>query len=97
MNRRRIILAAAAFFAFAGVSGCGANDAEVGERDHAPANIINFPDHFSSVAHKCDGHGNRVYEADHGEGGGKQSSAIAVVRDPSCAGGQAEVTPEPTP
>lgn len=63
---------------------CGANDASVAGRDHAPANVINFPDHFSSVAHKCDGLGHRIYEADHGSGDGKQASAIAVIDDPKC-------------
>lgn len=65
-----------------GFAACGANDASVSERDHAPAEAINFPDHFSSVATKCN-HGNRVYVSDHGKG--TNPSAVAVVaHDPSC-------------
>lgn len=66
-----------------GLAACGANDASVSGRDHAPAEAINFPDHFSSVATKCN-HGNRVYVADHGDGG--NPSAVAVIaHDPSCS------------
>lgn len=65
------------------LTGCpGGNDASVKGRDHGPAEAINFPDHFSSVATKCN-HGNRVYVADHSDT--KQPSAVAVVaHDPSC-------------
>lgn len=68
-------------FAF-GAAGCGSNDADVSGRDHAPAEAINFPDHFSSVATKCN-HGNRVYVADHGSRSSPSTVAV-VAHDPSC-------------
>jgi hypothetical protein len=81
-----LFMLAVAFIIALILSGCTTNDASIDSRDHAPASVINFPNHFSSVAHKCDGHGHRVFEADHGEGSGKQFSAIAVIDDPSCGG-----------
>lgn len=78
------ILAVVGTLASAGViAGCGANDTGVSTRDHAPANVINFPNGFSSVAFKCDGRGHMVYETDHGpknNGGG----FVTVVNDPNC-------------
>lgn len=65
------------------LTGCpGGNDTSVQSRDHAPAEAINFPDHFSSVATKCN-HGNRVYVSDHGKGTNPSSVAV-VAHDPSC-------------
>ena len=43
--------------------------------DKSPAEVIAFPDKFSNVAHKCDGHGHRVYS---------NSKAAFVIDDPSC-------------
>jgi hypothetical protein len=76
----------AAIIVLTGISGCGQNDVDVGGRDTAPAQVINMPNHFSSVAHKCDGHGHRIYEGDHGDSG-KGGGGLAVVADPSCPGG----------
>lgn len=43
--------------------------------DKSPAEVIAFPDKFSNVAHKCDGHGHRVYS---------NSKAAFVIDDPTC-------------
>lgn len=57
-------------------------DAPVGTRDAAtPADLISFPDGYSNVAQKCDGHGHRVYVAFHGD---QNYAALAVVDDPTC-------------
>lgn len=67
-------------------AGCG-NDVKISGRQGGPADVINMPNHFSSVTDKCDGHGHRVYEGDHGnssQGGG----GLAVIADASCSGGK---------
>ena len=38
----------------------GLQDADVGTRNTAPADLINMPDGFANVATKCD-NGNRIY------------------------------------
>jgi hypothetical protein len=53
--------------------------------DRSPAEVIAMPDRFRNVAHKCDGHGHRVYS--NSTGGEGSSSQIAVIDDPSCGGG----------
>jgi hypothetical protein len=42
-----------------------------------------MPNHFSSVATKCDGHGHRIYENDHGDSGNGRGM-IVVVSDSNC-------------
>lgn len=79
----RRFLAAGAILASLSLAACGANDAQVGNRDHAPADVINFPNHFSSVADKCDGHGHRVFIGDHGNSG-NGGGGVAVIADASC-------------
>lgn len=69
-------------FALMGNS-CGQNDVQINSRDKTGAVVLNMPDHFSSIATKCDGHGHRVFIADHGDsanGGG----GVAVINDPTC-------------
>ncbi len=61
----------------------GKGDAPVEKRDDGPAEVVNFPDGFSNVAHKCDGHGHRIYVTTQANGG-KQ---MTVIADPSCPGG----------
>jgi hypothetical protein len=56
----------------------GRGDAPVGSKDDAPAEVINFPDQFANVAHKCDGHGHRVYST-------TRQAPVVVIDDPSCA------------
>ena len=51
----------------------------MGDYDDSPAEVINFPDQFANVAHKCDGHGHRVYST-------TRQAPVVVIDDPSCAG-----------
>ena len=52
--------------------------------DRSAAEVIAMPDRFRNVAHKCDGHGHRVYS--NSTGGEGSSSQLAVIDDPSCGG-----------
>ncbi len=63
----------------------GKGDAPVGPADDSAAEIINFPDGFSGVATKCDGHGHRLYVVTHD----KSDVPVTVIADPSCPGGAA--------
>lgn len=65
-------------------AGCGSNDASVSGRDTSPAAKVNFPDHFGTVAHKCDGP-NMIYETENGGSTGKGAFAVAP-NDPRCKG-----------
>ena len=85
--RRRLTIAVLALGLAA--TGCnavndarGRGDAPVGSKDDSPAEVINFPDQFANVAHKCDGHGHRVYST-------TRQAAPVVIDDPSCPGGTA--------
>lgn len=92
MRRRRLTMAAVmlvvAFLTTAG--SCkdeynddrGKGDAPVGDRDDSPAGIINMPNEFPNVVHKCDGAGHRVYVTREGEGTPRQ---LFVIEDESCA------------
>jgi hypothetical protein len=62
-------------------------DAGVNNRETGPADLINFPDGYSNVAHKCDGP-NMVYVIYHGnfvEGPKPYGSVAVVAGDPRCA------------
>ncbi len=85
-TRTRRIIGAAAVIAAVGIAGCGEarQDAtKSGQRvDRGPAEVVAMPDQFRNVAHKCDGHGHRIYSnSTGGEGMGAQ---LFVVADPSC-------------
>ena len=73
------------------VASCGSNsafteeyqDANVGTRNDAPADIITMPDAFANIATKCD-NGNRIYVVrDAGSQGGRGGLAV-VPNDPTC-------------
>src|SRR4051812_651251 len=66
----------------------GWGDAPVSKRDDSGAEVINYPNQFANVAHKCDGHGHRVYVVTHS----KTDVAPVVVTDPTCPGGPATTT-----
>jgi predicted small secreted protein len=68
----------------------GRGDAPVGEVNHGTAEIMNYPDTYGNVAHKCDGHGHRVFTNTHGSDGETTSSFIVVIDDPTCPGGPAK-------
>jgi hypothetical protein len=70
------------------VSACGEStqDSGVSNRDTGPADLINMPDGYSNVAHKCDGP-NMVYVIYHGNfaGGPEAYGSLSVVaNDPRC-------------
>lgn len=69
------------------VAACGADarqDATTSGQsvDRAPAEVIAFPDQFRNVAHKCDGHGHRVYSNSTGDSG--SSAELYVINDSTC-------------
>jgi len=53
--------------------------------DRSGAEVIAMPNRFRNIAHKCDGHGHRVYSNSTGDSG--TASQIFVIDDPSCPGG----------
>lgn len=59
-------------------------DADSGKVDHAPADVIQFPDGFRNVAHKCDGP-NMVYVSSAGAADTLPSAVYVVANDPRCA------------
>lgn len=69
------------------LSACGEStqDANTGDRNVGPADIINMPDGFSNVAHKCDGP-NMVYVIYHGSSSDSRAygSVAVVANDPRC-------------
>jgi hypothetical protein len=70
------------------ISACGEStqDAGVGNRNIGNADLINMPDGYSNVAHKCDGP-NMVYVIYHGsvtEGPKAYGSVAVVANDPRC-------------
>lgn len=89
MTPKRIIIAAAAVgLSVATLVACGSdkaveqfNDADRGDTNSTPADVITFPDGFSNVASKCDGP-NRVYVIFH-ENSAYGSVAVAP-NDPRC-------------
>jgi hypothetical protein len=89
-GRRRLALAAMVLVAFGAGAGCdsfnssrGRGDAPVGKFDDSAAEVVNFPDKFANVAHKCDGHGHRIYST-------TREATVVVIDDPSCDGGTPE-------
>lgn len=54
--------------------------------DRGPAEVIAMPDAFRNVAHKCDGHGHRVYSSSTGDSG--NAAQVFVIDDAACGGQQ---------
>lgn len=79
-------LAGASLVVSIGFLGCGEarQDADrAGQRvDRGPAEVIAMPDAFRNVAHKCDGHGHRVYSLSGGSDG--VGANLFVINDPTC-------------
>lgn len=67
------------------LAGCGEvnQNAKKGSRDTGPADIINFPNGFRNVAHKCDGP-NMIYVTSHEEDAALPSTIAVVANDPRC-------------
>lgn len=90
MARRIVLLLLVAAL---GVGGCtrvahperGTGDAPVdmGKLDQTAPEIIEMPNLFGNVAHKCDGHGHRVYVT---TGRDNYPANVFVIDDPGCAG-----------
>lgn len=91
MTRRRDALLAVGLTLVIGtgvLAACGESqhNAQKGDRDTGPADVINFPRGFRNVAHKCDGP-NMVYVTSRGEDPTLISTVAVVPNDPRCTGG----------
>lgn len=68
------------------VTGCGTGEAgedasKAGQRvDRSPAEVVAMPNNFSNVAHKCDGHGHRIYATTNTDA----ARELFVIKDESC-------------
>lgn len=86
MRKRFIAPALLSVALFGGCSGFdderGRGDAPIGPYDDSPAEVVNFPDKFANVAHKCDGHGHRIYST-------TRQAAVTVIEDATCPGAPA--------
>jgi hypothetical protein len=85
-----LVAVALAVAVMLGMAGCGGyddargrGDAPVGNRDDAPADVINFPDTFGNVATKCDRYGHRLFVVTHV----KTDPTVVVIVDPTCSTG----------
>jgi hypothetical protein len=71
------------------LTGCGGKmtepfkDADVGQENSAPADLLRMPDGFSNVAAKCDGT-TRVYTVFHGDN--PYGSVAVSPNHPACGG-----------
>lgn len=84
MKRLLIVLASA--LVFAGCSEARKDATTDGQKvDRSPAEVIAMPDAFRNIAHKCDGHGHRVYSSSTGDSG--NAAQVFAIDDPSCGGG----------
>ena len=73
------IVAALAALTLAGCGEARQDATKSGQKvDRGPAEVIAMPDQFRNVAHKCDGHGHRVYST-------TRVAPPVVVDDPTCA------------
>ena len=68
------------------MTGCGSNDVSVSGRETSPAFKVSMPDHFGTVARKCDGP-NMIYETENGGTPGRGAFAV-VANDPRCDKGR---------
>ncbi len=80
----------AALIATGGLTACGDDKGSTNTDDvnTGPASVLQFPRGFRNVAHKCDGHGHRVFSGSRGnDTEANVPAAVAVIDDPSCPGG----------
>lgn len=61
-------------------------DADAGKTDNAPADVLQFPDGFRNVAHKCDGP-NMVYSLSSGVSDTLNGAVAIAPNDPRCKTG----------
>ena len=82
---KRALLAVIAATALVGCSEATKDATKSGQRvDRSAAEVIAMPDKFRNVAHKCDGHGHRVFSSSTGDSG--NAAQVFVVNDPKCGG-----------
>lgn len=81
----KIKLVIVGVFGILALAGCGeyGQNATKGSRDTGSADIINFPQGFRNVAHKCDGP-NMVYSSSYGDSSTVTSSITVIGNDPRC-------------
>lgn len=81
---KRYFLIAALALPFAACGADARQDADTSNQtvDKSSAEVIAMPDQFRNVAHKCDGHGHRVYT--NSTGGSGTSANIFVINDATC-------------
>lgn len=85
-----LIVLAIVIVVFAGC-GDGKGSTSIEDQNTGPAAVMEYPRGFRNVAHKCDGHGHRVYSASRGnDAEANVSGAVAVIDDPSCPGGSGQ-------
>lgn len=83
MTHRIIVAGAGIVIALAGCGEARKDATTSGQRvDRSPAEVIAMPDAFRNVAHKCDGHGHRIYSSSTGDSG--TGPQLFVIDDPSC-------------
>jgi hypothetical protein len=66
-----------------GASDCTHGDSSAGDVDHAPADVLQFPNGFRNIAHKCDGP-NMVYSVSAGASDSLPGGVFVVANDPRC-------------
>jgi hypothetical protein len=86
----RVVLLALIVIALGGCGPEARQDAtKAGQQvDRSAAEVIAMPDAFRNIAHKCDGHGHRVYSNSTGDSG--SGAQLFVIEDPSCPGGRSQ-------
>lgn len=91
MNKKIGALCAAGVVSVLSLSACGKlaeplRDAPVSRHDKSPAIVIDNPDGFSNVAHKClqgsEGHWVGIYVVYHGDS--PYGSVSTILNDPTC-------------
>lgn len=83
MGKRTVVLTGLLVLALAGCGEARKDASTNGQRvDRSAAEVIAMPDAFRNVAHKCDGHGHRVYMGSTGDSG--NGPQLYVIDDPSC-------------
>lgn len=60
------------------------SSSDSGDVNHAPADVLEFPQGFRNVAHKCDGP-NMVYSVSAGQADDLSGAVAVVANDPRCA------------
>lgn len=68
-----------------GACGEGKGSSSIDDENTGPASIIDYPRGFRNVAHKCDGHGHRVFSTSRGnDAESNVPGGVAVIADASC-------------